>query len=1025
MRLSELHEIDDSLRPYQVKGKKNIYEAWDTSRTVLFQMPTGTGKTRLFSSIIRDTQHLTTIEKKRHGVLVLAHRTELIQQIDETLSHKYGIAHGIIKSGYEENSRFPVQVASVQTILRRLEKWTKEGFSYIIIDEAHHAVSSTYMKICAAFPQAKILGVTATPCRLSGDALRKLFGVLVLSQPVSKFIEEGYLSPYNYFSIKPESRIQAALDGISKFNIDGDYAESEMRRICDTTKVRAKSINSYLKHAKGKKGIIYTINQEHNKHICAEYEKIGVKIKAIDSKTPSEERKKTVSAFRAGQIDMICNVNIFSEGFDCPDCEFIQLARPTCSLSMYLQQVGRGLRPHPNKTNAIILDNVGSYNKFGLPSANRKWRHHFEGVGQRVTKSSNNTSEGGTRSRKAIREGDEDMVLIFSGDSLAHENDDSANLSMLESITSTCFHFPLGGISMVGSYDSEEWKEHKSSISNIRSFQSIEEWTDEIYNDLETNNIIHLDSTEGLDWIEQKIDRIYIFRHNKKFGICELKTNRRDIAEEYKKCKAGKKKADEVFSILLPPIYDEIQIPDSSDRAICKKDGKYGVISGESFVPIVPFEYERLEVQPDGLYIAQKDNKTGLIDGDKIIVPFNYEHEQIGSCDISYSERYYTIYENGHYALIFLNGNKVISDEPKLRKCIHLHNNIYMGLTASKHGFICDSDGEVMVPCFFERIGLNCIKDKVEILLGFKNAGWVLNQDLEVTEVIENVSNSDKKFIKRFSLDKFWTIRDNKIVQKFNNDTHPITEAAEALTSVLKKQEVIDESSDLSTEIEEILKEIDCPVRKEEKAKTKVLPNGFHRDDNGLIGYKIQEEWILEPQFEDVESIKNDRILVTKNGKKGVYTIKDKKPVLIIPILFKNLTIEKKNKYRTELGYHTYKEEFLANALCNTGEYLIVQGHEEKKLYFLDKLVGGYKDIIHLAGTVFIVQNQNGKYGLIKLEVFRPQTIRAMEYHKIELASDKDSILLYKNENARPRFISLHSLIGDTLRQGKESSDDL
>ena len=208
MRLSELPEIDETLRPYQVTGKKEIYRAWDTCRTVLFQMPTGTGKTRLFSSIIKDIRRLWQEDKVIRRVLVLAHRTELIQQIDETLSFKYGISHGIIKSGVEETWNRTVQVASVQTIARRLDKWTAKDFAYIIIDEAHHAVSATYMKICKQFPEAKILGVTATPCRLTGDALRKLFGVLVVSQPINKFIEQHYLSAYSYFSIKPESRVQ-------------------------------------------------------------------------------------------------------------------------------------------------------------------------------------------------------------------------------------------------------------------------------------------------------------------------------------------------------------------------------------------------------------------------------------------------------------------------------------------------------------------------------------------------------------------------------------------------------------------------------------------------------------------------------------------------------------------------------------------------------------------------------------------------------------------------------------------------
>lgn len=1005
MRLSELQEIDETLRPYQVKGKKNIYQAWDISRTVLFQMPTGTGKTRLFSSIIRDTQRLTSIERKRHGVLVLAHRTELIQQIDETLSHKYGIAHGIIKSGYDEESMFPVQVASVQTIVRRLEKWEKKGFSYIIIDEAHHAVSSTYMKICKAFPEAKILGVTATPCRLSGDALRKLFGVLVLSQPVSKFIEDGYLSPYNYFSIKPESQIQTALDNINKFNIDGDYAESEMMRICDTNKVRANIIAAYLKHAKGKKGIIYTINQEHNKHICKEYEKIGVKIKAIDSKTPAEERKRTVAEFRAGKIDIICNVNIFSEGFDCPDCEFIQLARPTCSLSMYLQQVGRGLRPHPNKIRAIILDNVGSYNKFGLPSANRKWRHHFEGVGQRVTKASNNASSISERSRKPIKEGDEDMILIFSGNSFNNEPDDSTNLVVLESIISSHKFFPLGGISIAGTYESKNWKEMITLFSEVRSFRSEDEWTDEIYDNIENSWMYASDSSDELEWVENKISRIHTFSHNGKIGVCELKTSPKNLANEYETCKAGKIKTDEVFSILLQPIYDEIQIPDSLDRAICKKDGKYGVISGESFVPIVPFEYERLEIQSDGMYLAEKNNKIGLIDGDKILIPFNYD--EILACVISPGDRYYAAYENGHYVLKFYKGKKEITEEHMLSKPIHLHENIYMGLSENRHGFICNSDGEVLLPFNFERIGLNCIKDKFEILLGVGSSVCVIQNDLEIIDVIENVSASERKFIDRFSLDKFWIIKNNKIVQKHNS----------LINNDVQSQKTVEDSSDniedmpsVTTEIEDILNDIDtATVDKEPVAKT--LPEGFCKGDNGLIGYSMNGEWLIEPELEDIEVIKQGRILVTKNGLKGIYVMKNGKPSLLIPILFKSLSIGKKNKYKTELGSKTYKEDFLSNALYNTGEHLVVRGINCEEVYFLDKLIATFKHVIHLKDTIFIVQHRAGKYGLIKLDSFRIHTIRAMEYYKIELASDGDSILLYKNEHNRPRYIALHSLL--------------
>ena len=604
MRLSELPEIDETLRPYQVTGKKEIYRAWDTCRTVLFQMPTGTGKTRLFSSIIKDIRRLWQEDKVIRRVLVLAHRKELIDQIDETLSFKYGISHGIIKSGVEETWNRTVQVASVQTIVRRLDKWSSKEFAYIIIDEAHHAVSSTYMRICKQFPDAKILGVTATPCRLTGDALRRLFGVLVISQPVSKFIEQGYLSPYSYYSIKPNSRIQLQLDNISHFNIDGDYAEADMMRVFDTTKVRANLIEAYLKYAKDKKGIIYAINQEHNKHICEAYEKIGVKIKAIDSKTPAEERKNTVAQFKSGKIDIICNVNIFSEGFDCPDIEFIQLARPTCSLAMYLQQVGRGLRPHPKGIPATILDNVGSFNKFGLPSANRKWRRHFEGEGQRVTRSQvNNAVVGGGRP-KNFKEGDEEMTLIFSGAALS--TPDLEFYPILKSISETYEWFPLGYEALIEPYQYEILQSfHKMDMYGL--LDDVEDWTNDVeyYLDGLAEEEQNLNRQEEVKWVEHRIRNTFRFMHEGKYGLVYLHNSIERLREDRKLYYEGKKPIEEIATILLTPIYDEIGVGDSRDFSICKKDGLYGVIDGETMTTQVPFEYNAIEFQVTGV-----DSKT-------------------------------------------------------------------------------------------------------------------------------------------------------------------------------------------------------------------------------------------------------------------------------------------------------------------------------------------------------------------------------------------------------------------------------
>lgn len=186
----------------------------------------------------------------------------------------------------------------------------------------------------------------------------------------------------------------------------------------DTVQIRARLLDSYKKIANGKKGIIYSISRKHSDHICEEYKKAGINIVKIDSLTPRDERKMYVQRFKNGQIDIIVNVDIFSEGFDCPDIEFIQLARPTKSLVKYLQQVGRGLRPTMGKSNCIILDNVGSSNEFGLPDSNRDWNLYFIGDSSEKQKASTKTSNSSsTVKERSIEEGNDYLYLVESIDS--------------------------------------------------------------------------------------------------------------------------------------------------------------------------------------------------------------------------------------------------------------------------------------------------------------------------------------------------------------------------------------------------------------------------------------------------------------------------------------------------------------------------------------------------------------------------------------------------------------------------------
>lgn len=412
---------DTSLRPYQKDNKEKIYDIWKEKRSVMLQMPTGTGKTRLFSSIIKDIESYSSAHGLELTCLVMVHRMELIDQIVKTLMNSYGLEAGIIQAGFRQHPELALQVASVQTLSRRLENWTEKKFDFIIVDEAHHVPADSYLKIINAFPDAKLLGVTATPYRLSGEGFTDIFEELIVSPSVKEFIDMGVLSKYDYYSVRPNSEIQRELDQIKKFQ-SGDYTDADMTRICDNDHIRAQVVETYLKYAKGKKGIIYTINKEHNYNLCQDFREHGIRAVAIDSSTPSEIRTGYINDFKNGKIDIICNVNIFSEGFDCPDIEFIQLARPTQSLSMFLQQVGRGLRISEGKEKCLFLDNVGLYNRFGFPSTKRKWHYHFLGHEEEEPKRTGNGELGSNRRReKDLTEGNEEVFLIETVSELKFE----------------------------------------------------------------------------------------------------------------------------------------------------------------------------------------------------------------------------------------------------------------------------------------------------------------------------------------------------------------------------------------------------------------------------------------------------------------------------------------------------------------------------------------------------------------------------------------------------------------------------
>ena len=448
---------------YQEDMKERIEKALRLHRSVMAQMPTGTGKTVLLASVVESFLR----EHSNCNVWIVAHRRELVSQIQETIervvskitpslftikegnfskthpssltlkggstSHPDpltlrgeggnrptrcseplrskvggpskvspdcagwdrlgatclrpadGLGATSASSVNPNSDMMPIKAVSIQWLSKHYDEIEEEP-GMIVIDEAHHALAKTYKEMWERFPKAKFLGLTATPCRLNGKGFTDLFDVLVQSWSVPEFISKGRLATYDFVSIKSDGVTQRLIDSLQKRGADGDYQNKEMDMLLNKKPSIERLYQSLEEFGKDRKGIVYAINISHAQKITKLYQENGVKAIAIDSKTPATERQQDIEAFKKGDIQVLVNVDIFSEGFDCPDVEFVQLARPTLSLAKYLQMVGRGLRVAKGKKNCVIIDNVGLYRVFGLPSQVWNWNAMFEGklkVGKR------------------------------------------------------------------------------------------------------------------------------------------------------------------------------------------------------------------------------------------------------------------------------------------------------------------------------------------------------------------------------------------------------------------------------------------------------------------------------------------------------------------------------------------------------------------------------------------------------------------------------------------------------------------
>ena len=398
---------DIQLFDYQEDMVKRVQEAFRHHDSVMVQMPTGTGKTYLLAALVG----LFLKEE----VWVVAHRRELVSQIKDTLEKFF--------SSLKSTS---IKVISIQWLSRHYgEMEEKPGL--IVIDEAHHALAETYAEVMNAYPKAKKLGLTATPYRLNGKGFTDLFDTLLCSWSMERFIAEGRLSLYDYYSIKPDSAAQLQIDSLQKRGADGDYQQKELNEVMDVKPSLKRLCLTIKEYVPGKKGIVYAISIQHAEHIAEFYRENGIKAVAISSKTPLAERQELIERFKASsllsslnstsdEIEVLVSVDLFSEGFDCPDVEFIQLARPTLSLAKYMQMVGRGLRVAEEKDYCVILDNVGLYKRFGLPSVDRDWQSMFEGRTslEDILQEACMQVNGHNCRMDLMMDGDEEMMKIIS-----------------------------------------------------------------------------------------------------------------------------------------------------------------------------------------------------------------------------------------------------------------------------------------------------------------------------------------------------------------------------------------------------------------------------------------------------------------------------------------------------------------------------------------------------------------------------------------------------------------------------------
>ncbi len=345
-------------RDYQLRMEAEAREAYAAAcRAVLVVSPTGSGKTVFFSRVAAGAA------AKGKRVVIVAHRIEIVEQISAALD-RMGIRHGRIMQGHSLTDDI-IQVGMVQTVARRLNQLQEPHL--LVIDEAHHAVAGTWEKVASAWARARHLGVTATPERLDGRGLGNAFQHMILGPSVAELIAAGHLAGYQYLAPPQEADFSGAATRA------GDFAIDEIADAMDRATVTGDAVSHYRDHLGGRSAIAFCVTVAHAEHVAAQFREAGFRAASVDGGMDKATRTDLIASIGDGRLQVLTSCDIISEGTDIPSVAGAILLRPTKSLSMWLQQVGRVLRPKPDGSKAVILDHVGNCHRHGLPDDPREW----------------------------------------------------------------------------------------------------------------------------------------------------------------------------------------------------------------------------------------------------------------------------------------------------------------------------------------------------------------------------------------------------------------------------------------------------------------------------------------------------------------------------------------------------------------------------------------------------------------------------------------------------------------------------